>query len=565
MQNIYLYCDGGKFRPEPIYSKVQIVNTKRSELSSRKLAERKLFVRDATGLVKEFSTTDTFTWSVCNVPILLSFVNFMFWTTTSGVLGVNYIVTVLVWMVASGVLVLAYYILGVAMPRTGGDYTWSTRALPPVVGFLMSWLLVTGNFFSEATGPYGGIVYLSSGLSLVGKMMNDAGLQAFAGALTQQSWELFIGIGTLVLAGIACLFGKRLLKAVIWLIFIMGAAGLLVTLGLLIGVSRGDYVSSFNGISGLAYDQVLSTAQSSGLAQAATIGASLSAFPFAVYTLGPQQTMTWMGGEVKSPQRTLLYGMVGAWAVSGVLWLIMFGLLDSTVGTRFVEAMNFLSVNNPSAYAQTGMPAGVNPSLISLLLLTRNPWLMMIITLGVFVGNMGWIIITVPVTARVLFAWAFDRLAPTKFAHVSDRYGTPTYAISLVVAGSIFLYVILLVNPTVFVVNGSVLTAITYTIVGIAAAVFAYTRKDIFERSPVKAKIANIPILSILGVVMVVIYAYMAYESLSNPNIGNLSTPALVTALGFVILAPILFYLSAAVRKRQGIDLKMVFKEIPPE
>ena len=477
----------------------------------------------------------------------------------------NYIITVLVWMVASGVLVLAYYILGATMPRTGGDYTWSTRALPPVLGFLMSWLLLTGNFFAEATGPYGGMVYLSSGLSLVGKMMNDPGLQASASVLTQQSWELFIGIGTLVLAGVACLFGRRVLKAVIWLIFIMGLAGLLVSLGLLIGVPRGEYVSSFNAISGLSYDQVLSTAQSSGLVQAATVGASLSAFPFAVYTLGPQQTMTWMGGEVKSPKRTLLYGMIGAWAVSGILWLIMFALLDSAVGTRFVESMNFLLVNNPNAYAQTGMPAGVNPSLISLLLLTRNPWLMMIITLGVFVGNMGWIIITVPVTARVLFAWAFDRLAPTRFAHVSDRYGTPTYAISLVVAGSIFLYVILLINPTVFMVNGSVLTAITYTIVGIAAVAFAYTRKDIFERSPVKARIGGIPILSILGAVMVVVYCYMGYESLSNPNIGNLSTPALLTALGFVVVAPILFYLSAAVRKSQGIDLKMVFREIPPE
>jgi APA family basic amino acid/polyamine antiporter len=281
--------------------------------------------------------------------------------------------------------------------------------------------------------------------------------------------------------------------------------------------------------------------------------------------LGPQQTMTWMGGEVKSPKKTLLYGMIGAWAVSGILWLTMFALLDSSVGTRFVEAMNFLSVNSPNVYAQTGMPAGVNPSLISILLLTRNPWLMLIITLGVFVGNMGWIIITVPVTARVLFAWSFDRLAPTKFAHVSDRYGTPTNAIALVVAGSILLYIILLINPTVFVVNGSVLTAITYAIVGIAAAAFAYTRKDIFERSPLKTRIAGIPILSILGVVMVVVYGYMAYESLSNPNIGNLSTPALLTAVGFLVLAPILFYLSVAVRKRQGIDLKMVFKEIPPE
>jgi hypothetical protein len=89
--------------------------------------------------------------------------------------------------------------------------------------------------------------------------------------------------------------------------------------------------------------------------------------------------------------------------------------------------------------------------------------------------------------------------------------------------------------------------------------------KDIFENSPLKTKIAGVPLLSVLGVATLVLYIYIAYAALINPSLGNVSPAALSTTFGLAISALIIFYLVKAIRKSQGIDMDAVFREIPPE
>lgn len=527
------------------------------------MAKQKVFLRDATGLVRELSTTDTFVWTITNVPLLLSFVNMVFWVMGSGVLNVDYTLTTLIWVVLAGIVMLIYYGMSGAMPRSGGDYAWGTRALHPAIGFLMSWSFVWINILSEATGSYGGVAYLSSGLSIAGKMTGDAGLQALAASITQPTSQLIVGIAILLFAALAGCFGKRLLKIVIYFIFAVGLIGLITAFGLLISASHEAYMTSFNGISGLPYDQVLSQAQAAGYMPITTMAASLSAVPYAILTLGPHNVTSFLGGEVKSPKRSFLYGMVGAWAFAAVVWLVAFILLDSTIGMRFVEAMAFLSANKPDVYAQTGMPGATANLFMSVI--TRNPMIVHLVTFGVFIGNIGWMVILFPVNARIFLAWAFDRIVPSKLAYVSERLLTPIYSILLMTVASIGAFLVLYVNPAAFGFNITLLLSLWYALAGITAIALPYRRKDIFENSPLKTRIAGVPLLSILGVATLVLYIYIAYAALMNPSLGNVSPAALSTTLGLAISALIIFYLVKAIRKSQGIDMDAVFKEIPPE
>src|SRR5437868_706654 len=102
-----------------------------------------LFLRNATGLVKAWSTFDAFLYSFWSVNLI-----------TLGLYGMSFVYTVpdgqllagiLVFGVLVTFLVVTYAGLVSVMPRTGGDYAWQSRILGGGVGFVLS---ITGWWFT---------------------------------------------------------------------------------------------------------------------------------------------------------------------------------------------------------------------------------------------------------------------------------------------------------------------------------------------------------------------------------------------------------------------------------
>src|SRR5437764_14600093 len=86
-----------------------------------------LFLRNATGLVKAWSTFDAFVysfWSVNLITLGLYGMSFVYWVPDG-----QLIASILVFGVLTTFLVVPYAMLVSVMPRTGGDYPRQARVL----------------------------------------------------------------------------------------------------------------------------------------------------------------------------------------------------------------------------------------------------------------------------------------------------------------------------------------------------------------------------------------------------------------------------------------------------
>src|SRR5947209_18805715 len=101
--------------------------------------EGKMFLRNATGLRREVSVLDAFIMNTFGMNIAVGAV-FLFLQAPAFFPQGNMLVAVII-----GTLLMAFTLLWVysefaaAMPRSGGDYVFVSRALHPFLGWLLSW------------------------------------------------------------------------------------------------------------------------------------------------------------------------------------------------------------------------------------------------------------------------------------------------------------------------------------------------------------------------------------------------------------------------------------------
>src|SRR2546428_9972760 len=106
-----------------------------------------LFLRNATGMVKAWSTFDAFVylfWSVNLITLGLYGMSFAY-TVPNGQL----LAAILIFGLLTTFLVGTYAMLVSVMPRTGGDYAWQSRVLGGGVGFRLS---LSGGVFTPFPG-----------------------------------------------------------------------------------------------------------------------------------------------------------------------------------------------------------------------------------------------------------------------------------------------------------------------------------------------------------------------------------------------------------------------------
>ena len=124
-------------------------------------SSRNLFVRNATGLVRELSAFDAFNLVFSAVLIPVGITEVMAFTPTFWP-HANMLVSFLLATPLVATCGLVYLYFTIIMPRSGGDYVWVSRTLNPFLGFFtnfsltfvfLTWIAFNFTYMLSVMGP----------------------------------------------------------------------------------------------------------------------------------------------------------------------------------------------------------------------------------------------------------------------------------------------------------------------------------------------------------------------------------------------------------------------------
>ncbi|MGC8954274.1 MAG: APC family permease [Desulfurococcus sp.] len=522
------------------------------------MAARELYVRKASGLVRAMSAFDAMNLniSMCSPP------QGVLWAWTFGpamILGVNLTLSYFlgIWVIlVSGAILYALWMI--AIPRSGGDYVWFSRAVHPAFGFAVNWFFsfVFLNWYAmnlQTMGPF----WLSPILYTLGyKELAD----------WASSWVGSVIIGTIfnIAFTILLLYGISLYSKLWKYLFFIVLAGSIVYAAILYLTPTSVFISRFNAISSVKYNEIIDLAMKHGWVAGWTMGAVLMGLVF------PLQNYNWAGfpayvaGEVRRVEKSAWIGIVGGLVVMGLWYTLLGNSIYHVAGLDFHNALAYIYNRLPDKYP---LPLPPYPQTYLWILYPDLVWLQVLVGFLWFLSN---VYLTPPnllITSRNMFAWSFDRLLPTRLTKVNEK-GAPVYTIIVsAIIGELIMMFVATATYQVMIMNTFIVMMVVLGLVGLASFVFPFVKKEMYNMFPDQAKISigGYPLISLAGLTTAVVAFWGAYSMASVPALGGLSTASLIFNIA-ILLASIPVYVGAYLYNKRvlGLDLTLLFKEIPP-
>jgi amino acid transporter len=549
-------------------------------------AEKKVFVRKATGLVREIGPLVA-VLIVCSNVIGLGWQKRLFQFSATGTPETAYVLglpPVVMSFIIVGIIVLltvwVFALLSAAMPRSGGGYIYISRLIHPLVGFVASWM----EYFSIAVsfGLIGTAVYeailIYGGLAKV-----DPGLLGFL----SQSWVLMVGgMVIVVIFSLIALIGVKqfgnLLQIMFWIPLVITV---LLYVAMLVATPS-QMAAGVVEVSGAAPEAFTQKAIDLGMAatgvdymsalSAATIGTYWAYIGFAA--------STFVAGEVKEATKNLPRALFVA-----NIFIVLLYITISAVATRaatsigkvgdysFFSAYAYLSYGpegNQLGLVSETMPRAWMPNIAGFAAWGLGwEWLVF----GVLIFAVLWVANDIPpfilTTSRIIFAMAFDRVMPEGLAHVSERWHTPTYAILLTmfvafignIAESDIIADVPIIGGYLNAGGGVVATdiwdGIFFVVTAIAAIFFVWTAKGrtIYEKAAYKPSKTLIGALGIIAAVANLYVLYLFYDGWKG-----VAEPWIFTLI-LIIVGALIYFVYKGRGSRVGVDYTTIYAEIPPE
>jgi len=297
----------------------------------------------------------------------------------------------------------------------------------------------------------------------------------------------------------------------------------------------------------------------------------LAAIPFGFLTYSGFNFNTYLVGETKQVSKTIPRALFFAVIITLISLVVLTSITYSTLGGAFVGGISYLF----NTGALSSLP--VQPTVNLLISLASPAWLGFLINLNVSLGFFLVALSYFMTFSRILFAMAFDRILPERVASVNDKYHSPHYAVIIIgVFTIIFATMIWFAGWAAAYLNTSLAEPIAYVIPGLAALLLPIVKKDLYK-STVKnlpgwlgAEIAGVPVVSIGGLAIVLIWGFAIYSLLfpvtSYTYLGASAPLAIGLTIVLVVFGLVLFEASRLYHKRRdAIDIILASKEIPPE
>lgn len=524
-----------------------------------------IYLRRASGLTRQISAWDALVYAslapgpiysmlyIVWAPALYPGAN-MFW----GVLTLPMLIPIMA----------VYYLFSVSMPRSGGEYVYVSRTVSPSWGLFANWaLMIVGLSWTGELTSWSITYGLASVIYNAGVLNNNNSLIALGKNLGSLTYLPGVVIGAVLMALLFFIMwrGAKPAMRMFWV-------GLGFAIIALITVSIASLISTpaifqsrLSELAGINLQtQIIQPAEKTGwvpgsFALASTFMAGATYIN--LNALGNTFT-TNVAGEIKTPNRSQPLALFGSLLIMGIYWAIVYGLMWMNPGGNFWDAISILVTQGTN-------PLPIFPVANQIVVyLTSNPILVYLASIGFFVATLASAAGLAFGPIRSMFAWSFDRVIPDKFAKV-DRRGSP-YAALLLAAAIAYLFYFGYDYTSLFsyILFTITLWFVAWVVVGAAALVFPYVRKDIFEKSPsvVKTKWGGVPVISIAGALTVVVSLAIVYFTLV-PGLTGLTSlyDLLGTVVGLGVLPFIIYYIGKAYRRSKGINLDVQYKVIPPD
>ncbi len=528
-----------------------------------------VFARKATGLRREASARDVFIYNTNNQNIGIG-VAFMVLLIPSLYAGASMVTaTILAGLLALPMAgVYAYF--AAAMPRSGGDYVYISRTLHPYLGFLSSWnwmvWLVTYTGIPAAyLAQYG----LSGLCRELGYVFDSPRLVGYGDNFTRKWWIFVAGSILLTVFAIIFVLGTRLYFKVQTVSFAIAMTGVIVGLIVLAIHNQTDTASNFNsyirGVGGVK-DATASLAKYSNNLQQSSFNLkqTMYAMVWPLFITLYAITSSFIGGEVRNAKRSQFLAMPGSIVYVTIFMFLLVVALGHAVGTTFLGQLGYpLPQDVPHVLGIGNLPTYNE---IAAVTVRNQGWLVILLGVSFLFWTYVWLPINFLAATRAILAWAFDGLFPRKLSEVSERYHTPIYAIIVIwIASEVCLY--LYVDQIFNTLNGIFAWILSFVLCSIAAMVFPFRRRELWQASPWNGSTLGIPNITILGAVSTICLLYCEYWFWYDPIQGfDTWGTTLRWVMALIIpTATVIYGIAWFTSKQRGVSVDKVFAEIPPE
>jgi amino acid transporter len=530
-----------------------------------------LFLRKATGLVRGWSVRDSIIYA-CLATNFVTLGIYEFTFAGPAFPKGQLITAVLISGVWVSFLVIAYAGLIVTIPRAGGDYVWQTRILGGGLGFVMAvsgwwfilwlWAPIYGNILS---------VQLFQPLWATLGWTWPGGGYAWFGT---KNGIFVVTLITIALAGVLVSLGMGGYARFQKWCFYAALIGFAVVAGLLLFNSHASFVSSFNLEAHKLFGA--NNAYAATNHAAAKAGYTVSSFGFGplgqsmllvpammFFILWPNWGAT-LYGEIRgaSDFRRVFTGMFAGLWMTVILTVIFLLLIAKTVGWGFYQNLNSLDYNLTPAFGIWPYPFMFAGWLV------HSTAFQVILILVLSLWFFGWVGTLFLSSTRVIFAAAFDRVLPDRAAEVSEKRKVPVYSLILMLLPAVALAAIYAYSLTFrnYTLDATLVIAVTYLFSAIAVVVLPWRKPDLWRASPAsRIKVLGVPIVPVAGVITIGLLVFNLVEWLYNNNYFVNNHDSLIYMGSMYVLAIGVYVVARLVRRRQGIDLGLINKEIPVE
>jgi APA family basic amino acid/polyamine antiporter len=563
----------------------------------------RLFVRQSSGLVRNVSVTNALFFNVAafvgvGLTLYTAFLTLAF---------------VPVWRFAglseygwaaiiSGVffifLSLIFASLVSVMPRSGGDYVFTSRIIHPFLGWMEGWTLVLASvaiiaFEIPLVLRNLQITARIIGIGAGGGFFKDANtwFTDSTGAITGTPGFIASLVVLALITGVV-LLPTRSFHRFVTALAVMGVAGfvLMFVFGLL-ATSGSDFQHNLPQYTGGVTGSKIA-ASASGYLPGTTHDFfgdvfSHTVFPFMLGIVFLNfigfQYSAYISGEVRgNVKRGVMIALLGALAIGVFANSIFVDLLTRHFGfdTNIGWGLTYWGGTD------LALPMG-QPNSLPLLATVANSSLW---PLWAFISFAGAIFpfllcpVYINFISRIGLAWSLDRQLPEWFGEVNERMRAPLNAI-LATLGLTAVFLLLQnytllpssIAPPVGKLNlvatlwfSIFMAALTWIMPGVNALLVGVRRPDLIRNAPFRRALPWLGLVWLVFPVWIYIFAAVKpiWDNLTGSGTGKLdylnntgiTGTLIVTAIGIVI------YVAMALRNRRaGVDTSLLFAEIPPD